>query len=216
MIGENAGIAAFQTQINVSRETLERLETYEGLLRKWNPTINLVSKTTLSETWTRHFLDSAQLWAMRPDSAKRWLDLGSGGGFPGLVIGVLAAEHQPDLTVTLVESDARKASFLLNTAKNMGLDNITVYIERAEALKPQGADVISARALAQVDTLLHYADLHLAENGVCLFCKGANHEMELTEARKCWTFKLQKSKSLSDPTGIILQIESIHRVRAQE
>lgn len=198
-------VLRFQSVFDVSRETISRLETYESLLIKWNPAINLVSKSTLPHIWDRHFADSAQIWADRPDSAGTWLDLGSGAGFPGLVIAVLAAEQMPALHITLVESDARKATFLANVAREMSVD-ATILSERAENLEPQRADVISARALAPLHKLLGYAMRHRADATICLFLKGANHEIELTEARKYWTFELQKMPSRTDSGGVIMKI----------
>lgn len=203
-------INAFSTHLNVSRETLERLEIYENLLKKWNPAINLVSEGTLADIWTRHFLDSAQIWTLKPKTAERWIDLGTGGGFPGLVIAILAAEKSPNLRVDLVESDARKAAFLMTASREMGVSP-EIIIERVEELSPRQADVISARALAPLSTLLEYAFRHKAKNGICLFPKGQNHEIELTEAAKCWTFKVQKTPSMTDSGGVILKIGGFGR-----
>lgn len=205
------GADRFQTAFNVSRETMQRLKTYESLLLRWNPAINLVSNATLPHIWDRHFADSAQIWDMRSDSARNWLDLGSGAGFPGLVIAVLAAEQAPDLHVTLVESDARKATFLANTAREMQID-VTIHTERAENLVPQDADIISARALAPLNKLLGYAARHRSGRSICLFPKGANHDCELTQARKCWTFDLQKTPSKTGSGGVILKIGAFGRV----
>ena len=111
----------FAAQSNVSRETLERLDVYADLLRRWTRKINLVSKGSLEGLWTRHFLDSAQLLTLAPESSVSWADLGSGGGFPGAVVAVLAAETRPDLKVTLVESDQRKAVFLRTVLRETGV-----------------------------------------------------------------------------------------------
>jgi len=202
--------AAFQAVVNVSRETIERLKRYELLLAKWNPTINLVSRTTLNTIWQRHFIDSAQLWALRPKNTTKWLDLGSGGGFPGLVIAILAAELAPDLRLSLVESDARKASFLLTVVGDLKLA-ADVYIERAETLQPQNADVITARALAPLSRLFDFTERHAANTCVSLFSKGKSYENELTEARKYWTFRLRKTPSITDQNAVILAIESLRR-----
>ena len=141
---------AFRRAFDVSRETVERLETHVALLCKWNPRINLVAASTLAEVWTRHVADSAQLWPLRPPGARLWLDLGSGAGFPGLVVAALAAEEAPDLRVRLVESDARKAAFLATVAREADLP-AEVLVERWQRLPPQAADVVSARALAPLD-----------------------------------------------------------------
>jgi len=202
---------AFMDYTNVSRETFTRFSAYETLLKKWNPVINLVSTSTLSHVWTRHFLDSAQIWALRPENTRRWLDLGSGGGFPGMIIAILAADHTPNLSVTLVESDARKAAFLASVKQKLGI-SVEICIERAEDLAPHGADVVSARALAPLSTLLGYSALHTATDGVGLFPKGKNHEIELTKARKYWTFTEKQTPSRTDPDGVILTIRGPARV----
>jgi len=203
-----------KTGLDVSRETLARLERYESLLRKWNPAINLVGRNTLPRAWGRHFIDSAQLWRLRPKDARLWLDLGSGGGFPGLVVAVLAAERDPALRVALVESDGRKASFLSHVCQELGISP-KIHRDRAETLAPQGADLVSARALAPLDRLLELAHRHLAPGGVCLFPKGKNSQSELTRARKYWTFDIQQTPSVTDSGGTILKIGGLGRVSPQ-
>ena len=196
---------------DVSRETLDRLQTYEALIRAWNPRINLVSASTLAALWTRHFGDSAQLFGLAPEGARLWADLGSGGGFPGLVIAILAAEARPTLSVTLVESDQRKAAFLATAARTLGL-SVVVRAERIETLPPLGADVLSARALAPLDTLLGYAERHLAPGGVALFPKGATVDAELAHALEHWRFSYQKEPSKTAADGVVLIIGGISRV----
>ncbi|PWE33569.1 16S rRNA (guanine(527)-N(7))-methyltransferase RsmG [Maritimibacter sp. 55A14] len=208
---DEADREAFLAARNVSRETLQRLDTYAMLLRKWNPAINLVSRTTLADLWSRHFLDSAQLLDRTPNSASNWVDLGSGGGFPGLIVAILAAEAAPHLRVTLVESDARKAAFLLRVAQATETP-AEVKIARAETLAPQSADVLSARALAPLDRLLPLAQRHLAEDGIALFPKGAGHAEEIDAALASWAFRVQKHPSITDPSGVILEIGGIARV----
>jgi 16S rRNA (guanine527-N7)-methyltransferase len=197
--------------LDVSRETLERLELYESLLRKWNPAINLVSRTTLSDAWSRHFVDSAQLLALAPVDAASWVDLGSGGGFPGLVIAILADELRPDLSVTLVESDQRKAAFLAEVARQIGVA-VAVKAERAETLTPCNCDILSARALAPLKELLSLSMRHLKPGGVGLFLKGAQSGAELAEALETFRFTLQKIPSQTDPMAVILSVGGISRV----
>ena len=120
-------------RLAVSRETLDRLEALEALLKKWNPAINLVAKSTLGSAWDRHILDSAQLYTLAPPKVAHWADLGSGGGFPGLVIAALSHELDPDRRVTLVESDRRKATFLREAARQLGL-SAEIRDERIESL----------------------------------------------------------------------------------
>lgn len=197
---------------DVSRETMERLDTYYDLTLKWTPKINLVSKAAQADLWQRHFLDSAQLWQLRPTGAKSWIDLGSGGGYPGLVIAIIAADAAPELHITLVESDARKCAFLRTVAREVGID-VTVLTLRAEALEPNQADVVSARALAPVSTLLDYAGRILRPGGICLFLKGRQTDKELEAAAEMWSFEVTKTPSLTDPDGAILKIKDISRER---
>jgi 16S rRNA (guanine527-N7)-methyltransferase len=195
---------------SVSRETFDALESFEELVRRWNPAINLVSKATLASVRERHTVDSGQLLAFCPPSVQRWVDLGSGGGFPGLVIAILARELRPGLHVTLVESDARKATFLREAVRTMSLD-ADIRNERIESLPCLHADVVSARALAPLAALLSYAEQHLQPEGVALFPKGMKHNEELDEARKLWRFDLVSHASLSDSEAAVLEIRKVQR-----
>ncbi len=197
--------------LNVSRETLERFELYEALVRKWNPTINLVSRSTIDHIWQRHFADSAQLLGFASDSARSWADLGSGAGFPGLVVTMLARELRPRLKVTLVESDRRKAAFLTEVVRRTDL-SVAVIAERAETLTPLNADIISARALAPLRTLMALAERHLKPRGTGLFLKGARSAAEVKDALETFRFTLQKFPSQTDPGAVILSVGEITRV----
>ncbi len=196
--------------LDVSRETFEALEAFVALVEKWTPAINLVSKSAVRNLWERHIIDSAQLFVFCSPSAKRWIDIGSGGGFPGLVIAILAKEALPNLKVTLVESDQRKATFLRQAAQSLEL-SVAVLSNRIESVAPLEADVISARALAPLGELLHLVDGHLCHDGVALFPKGARHADELDEARKDWRFDVTAHPSISDPAAAILEIRNINR-----
>ncbi len=197
--------------LNVSRETDERFNRYRALLEKWNPRINLVSRSTLVDVWTRHFVDSAQLMGLCPAGVRHWADLGSGGGFPGLVVAVLAAELAPQMRVTLVESDQRKATFLWTVARDLKIapEIITGRIEEIPNLE---ADLISARALAPLDQLLGLAFRHLLPGGVALLPKGIGHAREISDALALWRFDVQKYPSRTDPGAVILKIEGLSRV----
>ncbi len=197
--------------LDVSRETIDRLERYEALLRKWNTKINLVSRATLEDVWVRHFIDSAQLLCLAPSEATTWVDLGSGGGFPGLVVAILAQELRPELAVTLVESDLRKAAFLREAARATGVP-VVIKTARAETLTPCNADILSARALAPLAVLLALAERHLRPGGTCLFLKGAQADTEVAEALETFRFTLQKIPSQTDPMAVILSVGGITRV----
>lgn len=194
----------------VSRETRDRLETYAELLRKWSPRINLVSRASLPDLWERHFEDSAQLFDLGGVSRGRWVDLGSGGGFPGAVVAILAAEAAPDLAVTLIESDGRKAAFLRSVSRETGVP-FTTLDRRIEEVPPQAADVLSARALAPLTVLLGHAQRHLAPDGIALFPKGARHETELAEARRDWRFEHEALPSRTEPAAAIYRIGRVAR-----
>jgi 16S rRNA (guanine527-N7)-methyltransferase len=154
----------------VSRETIDRLEVYAGLLEKWNSTINLVSKNTINQMWKRHFLDSAQLWPHIPSETKTLVDIGSGAGFAGLVLAIIGMEKSPNMKFTLIESDSRKCAFMRNVSREINLD-VQIITKRIEEVTDIKADVITARALATVSQLLEYSKNILKDNGVCLFLK---------------------------------------------
>ena len=188
----------------VSHETLAKLEAFLDLVIKWNPTINLISAGSVGQAWSRHVLDSAQLWGMvRADGI--WLDIGSGGGFPGLVISILAQEAAPDLRVVLVESDRRKSVFLAEAVRQLSL-TAEVHCARIESMTPIGAKVVSARALAPLAGLLPLVAKHLAADGVALIPKGQRHLTELEECRKHWLLQSEPVVSKTDSMAAILKI----------
>ena len=197
--------------VDVSRETIQRLETYVSLLRKWNPKINLVSASSLQNTWTRHISDSAQILRIAPAKARTWADLGSGGGFPGAVVGIIAAELRPQLSMILVEADQRKSAFLRTVSRETGVP-MEVVTQRIERLDPLTVDVISARALAPLPSLLRYAEWHLAPGGTVIFLKGAGAMQEVEKALETWRFDCESLPSQTDKDAVILKIGGIERV----
>jgi 16S rRNA (guanine527-N7)-methyltransferase len=204
----------FAQAFAVSRETLARLETYAALLTQWQKTINLVASSTLPDVWQRHFADSAQLVALTPPNAKGWLDLGSGAGFPGMVVAILLAERPKNLTsrVTLIESDSRKAAFLREVARHTGVavDIVCGRIESPATQSKVGRiDVVTSRALAPLDRLLEWAQPFFLRDSKGLFLKGRDVEGEVTEARKRWTFDCRLVPSTTDPQGRIAVIENL-------
>lgn len=196
--------------LDVSRETSARLEIFEGLLAKWNTRINLVSRNSLETLRSRHFADSIQLHALAPHEGN-WCDMGSGGGFPGLVIAILAAEQRAPRSVTLIESDRRKATFLRTVIRETAI-NCTVLASRIEIAPPQQATVLSARALADLKTLLGYAERHLAPGGTALFPKGATWKKEVEIAQRQWSFDYQATMSKTENEAAILSIKGVSRV----
>ncbi len=192
--------------LDVSRETQDRLDRFASLVRKWSPKINLVSPRSLDELWTRHITDSAQLLRFAPQWASSWLDLGSGGGFPGVVVSILSAETRSSLQTTLVESDARKAAFLRTAVHDLGLQTV-VHHARVETLPPQNADIVSARALAPLDRLIPLVWRHLSRNGCALLPKGRTVQVEIDTARQHFDFEFRRHPSQTDPDSVILEVE---------
>ena len=180
------------------------------MLIKWNAAINLVAPATLSDAWTRHFRDSVQIFDLRGDDCRHWADFGSGAGFPGLVVAILAAERAPDMQVTLVESDRRKAEFLRSVSRETGLA-VTVHDARIESLPSLQADVVSARALAPLPELCAYAARHLAPTGRAIFLKGARAEDEVRAAQTRWRFTSRVIPSITEPAASVLLITELHR-----
>lgn len=195
--------------LNVSRETSERLSVYVDLVKKWNPKINLVSKNSLNDIWNRHIKDSIQVYRCS-EGFHNWADLGSGGGFPGMVCAIIAADENPGSRFTFVESDKRKSVFLRNVARECGLE-CTVLSHRIEALDPLKADVLSARALAELGVLLGFCDRHLSKTGTALLPKGAKWKKEVEQAREQWNFQSEVINSLTEPQAVILKIKGVSR-----
>nr|WP_208103524.1 16S rRNA (guanine(527)-N(7))-methyltransferase RsmG [Rubellimicrobium sp. CFH 75288] len=196
--------------LEASPAALERLAALEGLVRRWTARINLVAPSTLPDLWTRHIVDSAQLWPLAPPGAGLWADLGAGGGFPGLVVAALAAERGAP-RVALVEADARKCAFLREAVRQLSLPAV-VHHARAETLPPLGADVVSARALAPLPALLPLVARHLATDGVALLPKGRAWQEEEGAAREAgWRFAAEALPSATDASARILRLREIAR-----
>ena len=193
---------------DVPRETIERLEVYAELLRRWNPKINLVSPSTLVDLWTRHMTDSLQLSGLAKAEG-HWMDLGSGGGFPGLVIAIANADRTAS-TITLVESDQRKATFLRTVIRETGI-SADVIARRIETVQPLSADVLTARALAPLDMLLSFAERHRTADGICLFPKGATWTQEVAAAEVNWRFRYEAVPSKTNAASVILKIGEFSR-----
>ncbi len=203
------GPKKFRRDTGVSRETSDRLETFVALLRRWNPRINLIAKSTLPDLWRRHLLDSAQLAPLLPARAQSLIDIGSGAGFPGLVLSIMGVV--PD--VHLVEADSRKAVFLHEAARVTGA-SATVHAHRLEQLRLGKFDVIAARAFAPLDVLLDAAARLTAVHTIFLLHKGKNLADELTAARKRWKMHERIVPSRSDRNASILILAEVIPVHA--
>lgn len=199
--------AEFAALAGVSRETELRFQAYADLLSKWNRAINLVSASTLQDPWRRHFWDSAQIVGYLPAAGGTLLDVGSGAGFPGLVIAILL---EGTYSVHLCESDKRKAVFLREAAR-ITKAAVTVHDRRIEELDPFPATAITARALAPVADILALTERFIAPETQLLLLKGKLARNELTEAQKAWTMEPTLHHSRSDETGTVVQIKKVTR-----
>jgi 16S rRNA (guanine527-N7)-methyltransferase len=201
--------AAELAGVAVSRETADRLSLYVDLLRKWNPSKNLVAPSTLDAIWSRHIADSLQLIPCAPEAAT-WVDLGSGGGLPALVVAAVLAER-PGTLVHCVESKLGKAAFLQEAARQMRVP-VKVWPKRIEDVVGREilqADVVSARALASLPDLLSLANPLLKTGAVGVFPKGQDVGVELTQAAKYWRFTHRSVPSVTDPRAAILVVRDV-------
>jgi 16S rRNA (guanine527-N7)-methyltransferase len=205
------GPADLQYTENVSRETLARLKAFVDILADWNVRHNLVSAQSLADVWSRHILDSAQLFDLIPEDAVSLVDLGSGAGFPGLILALLLQEKRPAFRVVLYEATRKKCEFLRAAAARTGA-LVEVRHARIEEAKREPFDVVTARALAPLDKLLGYAHAFQGPKTVNLFLKGQSVGSELTSAHKSWKMTLTQRSSRSDPSGVILVIRELRHV----
>ncbi|MER2520510.1 MAG: 16S rRNA (guanine(527)-N(7))-methyltransferase RsmG [Bdellovibrionales bacterium] len=199
----DAGKETFLTHVSVPHETTLKLERYVELLKEWNEKFNLVAKSTLPEIWTRHILDSAQLKNHIPESSETLADIGSGAGFPGIVLSILGVPQ-----VHLIESTGKKANFLKTVVEELKL-NAVVHHGRAEGIKNLKVDVVTARAVGSLSELLKLAKPLLKKDSLCLFLKGKSVDGELAESRRYLRYKLERHTSVSDPSGSILLIRGL-------
>lgn len=195
--------------LSIPPDTRDRLLAFEALLRRWNAKINLVSRAGAADLWQRHIIDSVQLGTLLPPPGMAdpgLTDLGSGAGFPGLVLAITTGRH-----VALVESDQRKAAFLREAIRTTGA-NATVHASRIETLDLPPAAAVTARALAPLPHLLSLAYPKLAPGGSCLFPKGETVNDELTAAANGWQMRVERFASLTHPGATILRLSEISRV----
>jgi 16S rRNA (guanine527-N7)-methyltransferase len=190
---------------NVPRETIERLEEFVVLLLKWNKRINLISKFSEGGLWERHILDSAQLYAhLNPET--RVMDIGSGGGFPGIVLSIMGLQH-----ISLIEADERKALFLQQAAK-ISKQSVTVYNKRVESVRPHQVECITARGFASIAGILDITKTWQEEASIpYLLLKGKRYEEELSEAEEFWDFESHIVPSLTNPEGVVIHLKNVHK-----
>lgn len=197
------------SRYNVSRETYKKLQDFVVLLSEWNTKMNLVSKNSLSDVWIRHVLDSAQLVDYITNNVKHIVDIGSGSGFPGIVLAILLQEQNPQAHITLVESITKKALYLKNVAENLGLHSVEVVNNRVENAVFKNVDMITARAVASTDILCGYADKIGNKNTKMLLLKGRSFADEEAEAGKRWIYTREIYKNKYSDDGVIVRIKNI-------
>jgi 16S rRNA (guanine527-N7)-methyltransferase len=207
------GPEEFAACAHVSRETLARLKIYASMLTDWNERHNLVSRSSMNQLWKRHFWDSAQLFDFIPEDVHSLVDLGSGAGFPALVIAEMLRPRSA-IRIVLYESVLKKADFLRTVCDQLKLV-AEIRQSRIEESDPEIFDLITARACAPLPKLLAYAQRFWGKRTIALFLKGQNVGVELTEANKSWSMTAQSHPSRSDPTGILLEIRELHRAVAR-
>ena len=193
---------------NVSRETFQKLKTYEASLSEWQNKFNLVSKKSLENAWQRHFLDSLQLIKYIPDDSRTLYDFGSGAGFPGMVIAIAENEKNPNLKISLIESVTKKTLYL-NAVKSLCQVNAEIINNRIENLKLPKADVITSRAMCNLSDLLQYAHKLSNKKTLMIFPKGKSYKEELATANKKWKFNLIIEKNEVSEEGVILLITNL-------
>ena len=193
---------------NVSRETFSKLELYHESLLEWQNKFNLVSKNSIDDAWNRHFIDSIQLFKYIPGNAKNLLDMGSGAGFPGMVLAILFNDKTPYLKTTLVESINKKTLYL-NHVKEITSTDVEIINGRVEQIKNRKFDVVSSRAMTSLVDLLEYAYPLLNKKGVCVFPKGKSWNEEIKVAKNKWNFDFEAFDSETSEEGKILLIKNL-------
>ena len=198
-------------ELDVSRETLDALKYLEDLVVLWNPAINLISNSSVSDLWSRHIVDSAQLFLFTLPDEGLWLDVGSGGGFPGIVVSIVAKELAPSLRVVLVESDNRKCVFLRTVIRELGL-SVKVINDRIENVKLDDVVYLSARALRNLNSLLFIVENNVSRETVCVFPKGRSYKKELVESQKNWKFDFNLIDSNTSEDSKVIVLKGLERV----
>lgn len=197
-------------QLGTSAAGLQKLRDFGALTEKWTAKINLIAKSTISDLWARHIEDSARICLFAPENPALWADFGSGGGFPGLIAATILQDHGATTRFVLVESDQRKSAFLREAARQLALP-VEVRAERAEAIAPLGADVVSARALAPLDMLCATVERHAAPGALALFPKGEAWAQEVAAAQKNWVFDLVPQPDPGHKGAALLELRNLRR-----
>lgn len=205
---------SLEQKYNVSRETVDRLKTYEVSLKEWQSKFNLVSNASLENAWERHFLDSMQLYSLIPSDARTLYDFGSGAGFPGMVLAIMAKGRTPYLNVSLIES-IKKKTLYLNEVKRITGTDVNIINDRIENIKAESVDVVTSRAMASLSKLLEYTSRFFSKKTKCIFPKGKSYQEEISEAKKLWKFDVEIVQSSQSDEGVILVISNISKKGAR-
>ncbi|MGB6231107.1 MAG: 16S rRNA (guanine(527)-N(7))-methyltransferase RsmG [Litorimonas sp.] len=198
----------FAAQAPIHPDSLQDYRIWERLLGKWNARINLVAPDSLSDFWSRHALDSAQLIPHIGANCRTLVDFGSGAGFPGIALAIESKHSQAERQIHLIESVGKKASFLKTVSRETVLPTI-VHSDRIEKIEPLSADTITARAFAPLHRLLPLAQRHLNDGGELLLLKGRGVGREISEVEASWSFDHEQFPSLSHDDGVILRIANL-------
>lgn len=188
------------------------LEMFVQLTLRWTKKINLIGNRTSPEIWERHVLDSVQVFHVKQKSIGHHVDIGSGGGFPGLVVAILNKAYRPSVATTLVEVDQRKATFLRTVIRTLNL-NARVIVGRIEDVEPLSADLLTARALAPLPKLLNFVERHMSMDGRAFLWKGKNWKQEIEDSKSNWSFLVKSHQSRTNSDSRILEIERLCRVQ---
>ena len=196
---------------NVSRETLGQLVDFTQIICEWNEKMNLISKNSIKDIWQRHILDSIQLIDYLPLNLKKLVDIGSGAGFPALVLAIVLAGKKTDAHLDLVESITKKTVYLNDAVQRLGLQNVQIVNSRVENAVFKGVDVITARAVAALDVLLAYQNKIGDNKTIGLYLKGKTYREEIAAAHKNWDFECNVAENRYSDDGVILQISALRR-----
>lgn len=201
----------FMTTYSVSRETFDILSHFVRILTEWQGKMNLVSPKSLEDIWTRHIADSLGLYQYLNGDTNLVYDIGSGAGFPAIVLAVKSMSEHRNTQFKLIESITKKTVYLNDLKERLKLKNVEVINARAENLKMPPADIITARAVAPLDKLLGFALPFTAKETVLLLPKGKTYQQEIIEAKKHWKFDLEILQNMVEPEGVILKISNLRK-----
>ena len=195
---------------NVSRETIAKMQEFSSILVEWNQKMNLVSKNSLPDLWTRHILDSLQLLPYLPQNLHHLLDIGSGAGFPGMILAIALQEKMPSAQITLVESITKKTVYLNDVRARLGLDNVVIVNNRVENVVFKKVDLITARAVASLDILCGYAN-GLKPVPPLLLLKGKTFALENAAAKQKWLYEEEIFANQYSPDGVVVKINNLRK-----